>query len=132
MSTTQSTEHGSALAQAVDEEYEKLTRFYLDRGRTVLIDANYRREGGVRYRSTSRAVSLRLSPRSAGSTVICPPQLVAVKQIRESNFATMTRVKRAFSREMLVWSSSEAHPGITKFLGFYAEFEHSKAWLLSP
>ncbi|KIO27679.1 hypothetical protein M407DRAFT_72843, partial [Tulasnella calospora MUT 4182] len=35
-------------------------------------------------------------------------------------------------REMLVWSSLGAHPGIAKFLGFYADFEHSKAWLLSP
>ncbi|KIO27647.1 hypothetical protein M407DRAFT_50816, partial [Tulasnella calospora MUT 4182] len=37
-----------------------------------------------------------------------------------------------FTREMLVWSSFEAHPGIAKFLGFYADFENSKAWLLSP
>ncbi|KIO18781.1 hypothetical protein M407DRAFT_83574, partial [Tulasnella calospora MUT 4182] len=35
-------------------------------------------------------------------------------------------------REMLVWSSLEAHPGIAKFLGFYADFKNSKAWLLSP
>ncbi|KIO23529.1 hypothetical protein M407DRAFT_214431, partial [Tulasnella calospora MUT 4182] len=39
---------------------------------------------------------------------------------------------QAFTREMLVWSRLEAHPGIAKFLGFYADFENSKAWLLSP
>ncbi|KIO16556.1 hypothetical protein M407DRAFT_231570, partial [Tulasnella calospora MUT 4182] len=33
---------------------------------------------------------------------------------------------------MLVWSSFEEHPGITKFLGFYADFKRSEAWLLSP
>ncbi|KIO29801.1 hypothetical protein M407DRAFT_226329 [Tulasnella calospora MUT 4182] len=42
------------------------------------------------------------------------------------------KVKRAFTREMLVWSSLEAHPGIAKFLGFYADFKRSEAWLLSP
>lgn len=39
---------------------------------------------------------------------------------------------QAFTREMLVWSSLEAHPGIAKFLGFYANFKRSEAWLLSP
>ncbi|KIO19423.1 hypothetical protein M407DRAFT_46765, partial [Tulasnella calospora MUT 4182] len=39
---------------------------------------------------------------------------------------------QAFTREMLVWSSLEAHPGIAKFLGFYADFKCSEAWLLSP
>ncbi|KIO28156.1 hypothetical protein M407DRAFT_231106 [Tulasnella calospora MUT 4182] len=33
---------------------------------------------------------------------------------------------------MLVWSSLEAHPGIAKFLGFYADFKRSEALLLSP
>ncbi|KIO16533.1 hypothetical protein M407DRAFT_46771, partial [Tulasnella calospora MUT 4182] len=37
-----------------------------------------------------------------------------------------------FTREMLVWSSFEVHPGIARFLGFYADFANSKAWLLSP
>ncbi|KIO25869.1 hypothetical protein M407DRAFT_75139, partial [Tulasnella calospora MUT 4182] len=35
------------------------------------------------------------------------------------------------TKEMSVWSSLEA-PGIAKFLGFYANFERSEAWLLSP
>ncbi|KIO18786.1 hypothetical protein M407DRAFT_83568, partial [Tulasnella calospora MUT 4182] len=39
---------------------------------------------------------------------------------------------QAFTREMLVWSSLEAHPGIAKFLGFYADFKRSEAWLISP
>lgn len=33
---------------------------------------------------------------------------------------------------MLVWSSLEAHRGMTRFLGFYANQELSEAWLLSP
>ncbi|KIO25867.1 hypothetical protein M407DRAFT_75204, partial [Tulasnella calospora MUT 4182] len=40
--------------------------------------------------------------------------------------------RQAFTREMLVWSSLEAHPGIARFLGFYANFKRSEAWLLSP
>ncbi|KAG8932297.1 hypothetical protein FRC01_014715 [Tulasnella sp. 417] len=39
---------------------------------------------------------------------------------------------RAFTREMLVWSNLKEHPGIAKFLGFYADFKRSEAWLLSP
>ncbi|KIO23531.1 hypothetical protein M407DRAFT_51502, partial [Tulasnella calospora MUT 4182] len=39
---------------------------------------------------------------------------------------------QAFTREMLVWSRIQAHPGIAKFIGFYADFDNSKAWLLSP
>ncbi|KIO21541.1 hypothetical protein M407DRAFT_49828, partial [Tulasnella calospora MUT 4182] len=35
-------------------------------------------------------------------------------------------------KEMLVWSSLEVHPGIARFIGFYADFELSEAWLLSP
>ncbi|KAG9040569.1 hypothetical protein FS837_000450 [Tulasnella sp. UAMH 9824] len=37
-----------------------------------------------------------------------------------------------FTKEMLVWSSLESHPGIAKFLGFYADFKRAEAWLLSP
>ena len=33
---------------------------------------------------------------------------------------------------MLVWSALEAHPGIAKFIGFYANAELSEAWLISP
>lgn len=33
---------------------------------------------------------------------------------------------------MLVWSNPEAHRGIARFLGFYANQELSEAWLLSP
>lgn len=33
---------------------------------------------------------------------------------------------------MLVWSGLETHPGIAKFLGFYANFENAEAWLISP
>ena len=31
-----------------------------------------------------------------------------------------------------MWSSLGDHPGIAKFLGFYADFRRSEAWLLSP
>lgn len=33
---------------------------------------------------------------------------------------------------MLVWSGLDAHPGIAKFIGFYADFKRTEAWLLSP
>ncbi|KIO22136.1 hypothetical protein M407DRAFT_46472, partial [Tulasnella calospora MUT 4182] len=35
-------------------------------------------------------------------------------------------------KELLVWSSLLTHPGIAKFLGFYADFDNSEAWLVSP
>ncbi|KIO27673.1 hypothetical protein M407DRAFT_35604, partial [Tulasnella calospora MUT 4182] len=37
-----------------------------------------------------------------------------------------------FTKELLVWSGLGAHPGIAKFLGFYANLDRSEAWLLSP
>ncbi|KIO33994.1 hypothetical protein M407DRAFT_227190, partial [Tulasnella calospora MUT 4182] len=49
-----------------------------------------------------------------------------------STFANRPRAKRAFTKEMLVWSGLEPHPGIAEFLGFYANFKRSEAWLLSP
>ncbi|KIO21539.1 hypothetical protein M407DRAFT_218120 [Tulasnella calospora MUT 4182] len=33
---------------------------------------------------------------------------------------------------MLVWSGLEGHPGVAKFIGFCADFEHAEAWLISP
>lgn len=33
---------------------------------------------------------------------------------------------------MLVWATLPDHRGISKFLGFYADFTSSEAWLLSP
>ncbi|KAG8923055.1 hypothetical protein FRC01_013277 [Tulasnella sp. 417] len=44
----------------------------------------------------------------------------------------LDELKRAFTKELLVWSSLKAHPGLAKFIGFYADFERSEAWLLSP
>ncbi|KIO28600.1 hypothetical protein M407DRAFT_22184 [Tulasnella calospora MUT 4182] len=132
MATTEATEQKSASAQAVDEEYEKLQMFHVERQRIVLIDENYKSEGGygiVRRAELYQSASL---PTWVAEHVYGPPQLVAVKQIRVSDFTTMKRAKRAFTREMLVWSSLGAHPGIAKFLGFHADFTHSKAWLLSP
>ncbi|KIO22126.1 hypothetical protein M407DRAFT_28336 [Tulasnella calospora MUT 4182] len=41
-------------------------------------------------------------------------------------------LKRAFTKELLVWSGLEAHPRVARFMGFYADFERSEAWLLSP
>lgn len=39
---------------------------------------------------------------------------------------------QAFTKELLVWSGLKPHPGIARFIGFYADFERSEAWLLSP
>ncbi|KIO22518.1 hypothetical protein M407DRAFT_245156 [Tulasnella calospora MUT 4182] len=44
----------------------------------------------------------------------------------------MPDLKRAFTKEVLVWSQLKAHPGIAEFLGFYANFKRGEAWLLSP
>ncbi|KIO27646.1 hypothetical protein M407DRAFT_72876, partial [Tulasnella calospora MUT 4182] len=35
-------------------------------------------------------------------------------------------------REVLVWSGLDMHPGIARFVGFYADFKRPEAWLLSP
>lgn len=61
-----------------------------------------------------------------------PPQVVAVKQIRMSAADDPDELKRAFTKELLVWSGLKAHPGIARSIGFYADFERSEAWLLSP
>ncbi|KIO31189.1 hypothetical protein M407DRAFT_68350 [Tulasnella calospora MUT 4182] len=39
---------------------------------------------------------------------------------------------QALTKQILVWSQLKAHPGIAKFLGFYADFKCAEVWLLSP
>ncbi|KIO27645.1 hypothetical protein M407DRAFT_23076 [Tulasnella calospora MUT 4182] len=132
MSVTEATEQNSASAQAVDEEYEKLERFRVNGRRIVFVDDNNPPEGGfgiVRQAELHHSAYL---PAWLGSRRHGAPQLVAVKQIKISKISNVPRVKRAFTREVLVWSALDAHPGIAKFLGFYADFKRSEAWLLSP
>lgn len=39
---------------------------------------------------------------------------------------------QAFTKELLIWSSLKDHPGIAKFIGYYADFKRLEAWLLAP
>lgn len=39
---------------------------------------------------------------------------------------------QAFTKELLVWSGLKDHMGISKFIGYYADFEQLEAWLLAP
>ncbi|KAG8994517.1 hypothetical protein FRB90_000407, partial [Tulasnella sp. 427] len=61
-----------------------------------------------------------------------PPQKIAVKQIKMPPAGFTPDLKRAFTKEILVWSGLGGHSGIAKFLGFYANLKHSDAWLISP
>ncbi|KIO27570.1 hypothetical protein M407DRAFT_23253 [Tulasnella calospora MUT 4182] len=132
MSKTEDTDQRSASAQAVDEEYKKLERFHVERRRVVLVDDNDAPEGGFGIVRRGELYQSAYLPAWLASRQYGPPQAVAVKQIKVSAISNVPRVKRAFTREMSVWSSLEAHPGIAKFLGFYADFKRSEAWLLSP
>ncbi|KIO19427.1 hypothetical protein M407DRAFT_30930 [Tulasnella calospora MUT 4182] len=116
----------------LDEEFEKLKRFHIDGRRVVFIDDDHTPEGGFGIVRRAELHHSAYLPSWLASRRYGPPQLVAVKQIKVSGAFNMPRVKRAFTREMLVWSSLEAHPGIAKFIGFYADFKRSEAWLLSP
>ncbi|KIO18669.1 hypothetical protein M407DRAFT_31680 [Tulasnella calospora MUT 4182] len=131
MSTTEVAEKRAASDQAVNEEYEKLERFQVNHRKIVFPEHKDPPEGSfgvVLHAELHQSVYL---PAWLASRWYGPPQLVAVKQIKGLRY-NVRRVKRAFTREMLVWSSIEAHPGIAKFLGFYADFKCSEAWLLSP
>ncbi|KIO15890.1 hypothetical protein M407DRAFT_34498 [Tulasnella calospora MUT 4182] len=132
MSTTDTTEQKISSAQAVDEEYEKLERFHVNCRRIVLVGDKDPPEGGFGVVRRAELYQSAYLPTWLASRRDGPPQIVAVKQIKITKMSNTPRVKRAFTREMLVWSSLAAHPGIAKFLGFYADFENSKAWLLSP
>ncbi|KAG8915787.1 hypothetical protein FRC00_013986 [Tulasnella sp. 408] len=119
----------SAHAQAVDEEYEKLERFRVDPRRIVFRDYQDQLGFGIVLRAELHESAY--LPTWLASRLYGPPRFVAVKQTRITANAYVTRVKRAFTREMLVWSNVGEHPGIATFLGFYADFNRSEAWLLS-
>ncbi|KIO23534.1 hypothetical protein M407DRAFT_26987 [Tulasnella calospora MUT 4182] len=115
-----------------DEEFNKLAGLKIDRRRLVIVDHDYQSSGGygiVRQAELHHSAYL---PAWLSSRQYGPPQSVAVKQIKISAVDNMPDVKRAFTEEVLVWSRLEAHPGIAKFLGFYADFKRGEAWLLSP
>ncbi|KAG8902478.1 hypothetical protein FRC01_009570, partial [Tulasnella sp. 417] len=132
MSDADDAERKRLRVQAVDETYTGLKQHQIDRRRIVFVRDELRRSGGygvVRRAQlySSAYLPIWLAPRFQG-----PPQLVAVKQIRISAADNPLELKRAFTKEVLVWSSLLTHPGIAKFLGFYADFENSEAWLVSP
>ncbi|KAG8928880.1 hypothetical protein FRC01_005247 [Tulasnella sp. 417] len=132
ISTTEAMVKKNTSKHAVDEEYEKLARFHVNCRRIVLVDDTDPPEGGFGVVRCAELYQSAYLPAWLASRRYGPPQLVAVKQIKITKMSSTPRVKRAFTREILVWSSFEAHPGIAKFLGFYADFGNSKAWLISP
>ncbi|KIO23545.1 hypothetical protein M407DRAFT_26997 [Tulasnella calospora MUT 4182] len=132
MSKMEDTEKRRVRAQAVDEEYQKLEKFHVDRRRIFLVDDDHERSGGYGIVRRAELQHSTYLPAWLASRQYGPPQMVAVKQIKISAADNMPSVKRAFTKEMLVWSSLESHPGIAKFLGFYADFKRAEAWLLSP
>ncbi|KIO27683.1 hypothetical protein M407DRAFT_23112 [Tulasnella calospora MUT 4182] len=132
MSWTEDRAKRRARAQIVDEEFKKLEEFNVDRRRIMIVDDDYQRSGGygiVRQAELHHSAYL---PAWLATRQYGPPRLVALKQIKISAADNMLDLKRAFTKEMLVWSQLKAHPGIAEFLGFYADFKRPEAWLLSP
>ncbi|KAG9018928.1 hypothetical protein FRB90_008121 [Tulasnella sp. 427] len=123
--------HTRARGDAVDETYEKLQRFQIDRRRIVFALNSSKRSGGYGVVRQADLYPSSYLPTWFASRYV-PPQRVAVKEIRISEVEDLANTKRAFIKELLVWSSLEDHPGIAKFIGFYAKFTRSEAWLLSP
>ncbi|KAG8948859.1 hypothetical protein FRC04_009197, partial [Tulasnella sp. 424] len=132
MSRIADKEKARARAQAVDEEYEKLRIFNIDSRRIVLVDDDEERSGGYGIVRQAKLHHSAYLPEWLASRQYGPPQLVAVKQIKISAVDNMTTLKRAFTKEVLVWSNLGSHPGIAKFLGFHADFKRKEAWLISP
>ncbi|KAG9040568.1 hypothetical protein FS837_000449 [Tulasnella sp. UAMH 9824] len=132
MSTTSGAESRAAAAQAVDEVFEKLKSFEVDHRRIVFLEDGDRQEGGFGVVRPAHLHASTYLPSRLASGIYGPPQLVAVKQMKLSKMFTSLRKKRPLAREMLVWATLPDHPGIAKFLGFYADFNGSEAWLLSP
>ncbi|KAG8995436.1 hypothetical protein FRB90_000184 [Tulasnella sp. 427] len=115
-----------------DEQYEKLRRFQVDRRRIVPVENNPTRAGGYGIVQKAELHESPYLPAWLAMRRYGPPQIVAVKQIRIPLGGFTPDLKRAFTKEILVWSSLEEHPGVAKFLGFYADLKRSEAWLLSP
>ncbi|KAG9014082.1 hypothetical protein FRB90_005630, partial [Tulasnella sp. 427] len=118
--------------QRRDEQYEKLRRFQVGRRRIVPVENNPTRAGGYGIVQKAELHESPYLPSWLAMRRYGPPQIVAVKQIRIPLGGFTPDLKRAFTKEILIWSSLEEHPGIAKFLGFYADFKRSEAWLLSP
>ncbi|KAG8981121.1 hypothetical protein FRC05_004021 [Tulasnella sp. 425] len=132
MSSEEDLERRQARSQAVDEEYERLSTFQVDRRRIVLVQDNCKRSGGYGIVRQAHLYPSSYLPAWLALRQYGPAQHVAVKQIKISEVDNMPDAKRAFTKELLVWSGLGEHPGIAKFLGFYAKLESSEAWLLSP
>ncbi|KIO27633.1 hypothetical protein M407DRAFT_23066 [Tulasnella calospora MUT 4182] len=132
MSMTEDREKRHARIQAVEEEFKKLEEYKIDRRRILILDVDYQRSGGYGIVRQAELYHSGYLPTWLASRQYGPPQLVAVKQIKISAVDSMPDLKRAFTKEMLVWSQLKGHAGVAKFLGFYADFRGGEAWLLSP
>ncbi|KAG8906599.1 hypothetical protein FRC01_007950, partial [Tulasnella sp. 417] len=115
-----------------EEAYESLKKHHVDRRRIVFFRHEHKRSGGYGVVQRAELYQSAYLPSWFASRLHGQPQIVAVKQIRMSAADDPFELKRAFTKELLVWSGLEAHSGIAKFIGFYADFERSEAWLLSP
>ncbi|KAG8981122.1 hypothetical protein FRC05_004022 [Tulasnella sp. 425] len=123
MSSEEDVERRRARGKAVDEEYERLSTFQIDRRRIVLSQDDCKRSGGYGIVRQAQLYHSSDLPTWFAWRRDGPGQHVAVKQIK---------IPEAFTKHALIWSRLEVHPGIAKFLGFYTEFESSEVWLLSP
>jgi len=56
---------------------------------------------------------------------------VAVKGLTFSSHAALSRVKRRFAREILVWMQLD-HPNVLPLLGFHLDFNQNFTWFVSP
>ncbi|KAG9041118.1 hypothetical protein FS837_012721, partial [Tulasnella sp. UAMH 9824] len=117
---------------AVDEAYEKLDEYHIDRGRVVFTDNNQKHQGGFGIVRQAHLHTSAYLPTWIASYAYGEPQLVAVKQIKMSFMDDVYDLKRAFTKEVLVWARASGHPGISKFVGFYADLDRKEAWLISP
>ncbi|KAG8989277.1 hypothetical protein FRB90_002330 [Tulasnella sp. 427] len=136
---------------AVDEAYQALKRYEVSCRRIEFLTDDQKRSGGYAIVRKARLHQSLYLPTWLASRHYGPPEVVAVKQIKVSAADIKSKIKtassllscyclrvslivgdaQAFTREMLVWSSLDAHPGITRFLGFYATDDFSEAWLVS-
>ncbi|KIO24722.1 hypothetical protein M407DRAFT_25872, partial [Tulasnella calospora MUT 4182] len=117
---------------AVDEAYQKLDEYHINRRRISFMANDEWRAGGY---GVVRRAQLRASsylPTWISSRLYDQPQVVAVKEIKLSAIYHGSDLKRAFTKEVLVWSRLKGHPGVSKFLGFCADFGRKEAWLISP
>ncbi|KAG8994723.1 hypothetical protein FRB90_000362 [Tulasnella sp. 427] len=132
MSTDSAVERQQDRGQAVDEAYRALKRYQINHRRLEFLIDDHERSGGYGIVRKARLHQSSYLPTWLASHHYGPPELVAVKQIKISVADVKSEIKRAFTKEMLIWSSLEAHPGIARFLGFYARDDFSEAWLISP